>query len=100
MANEERCDNDEIAMATSIEIKLVLREKGASLLAWLSKNLHVVGEAERRGGATEDQTVTAGGRPKISRIRPATVAFICLASSTHATKTLQSFLKLSGRPLS
>jgi hypothetical protein len=47
MANEERCDNDEIAMTTSIEIKLVLREKGASLLDHvrklrLSKNLHVV----------------------------------------------------------
>jgi hypothetical protein len=46
-ADEERCDNDEIAMATSIEIKLVLREKGASLLdhvrkTWHSKNLHVV----------------------------------------------------------
>jgi hypothetical protein len=42
MANEERCDNDEIAMATSIESKLVLREKGASLLdhvrkTWLGK---------------------------------------------------------------
>jgi hypothetical protein len=47
MANEERCDNDEIAMATNIEIKLVLRENGASLLdhvrkTWLSKDLHVV----------------------------------------------------------
>jgi hypothetical protein len=47
MANEERCDNDEIAMVTNMEIKIVLREKGASLLdhvgkMWLGKNLHVV----------------------------------------------------------